>query len=142
MTAKPTHVKPSLYAMFFHDLKEIAFSYGYNLVLHGSLNRDMDLVALAWNDEVKDHGEMIKEFAKLLGGSLMMQEFGGKFYEYTPANHGRLYYIINLWRGGTKQKPNEDSQYYLDISVFPPGYRTLPIAEVTRSDYEKSIIDM
>ena len=45
---KPTHAKPSYYAIMFEPLKKIAIKYGYNLVLHGSLNRDMDLIAIPW----------------------------------------------------------------------------------------------
>jgi hypothetical protein len=142
MTAKPIHVKPSLYALFFHDLKEIALEYGYNLVLHGSLNRDFDLIAIAWQQEVKDHSDMIKAFAELIDGRIMLQGYGGRFYECTPAYHGRLHYIINLWRGGTRKKPSEDQQYYLDISVIPPGDRVLPSKEVTREQYEESILSM
>jgi len=41
---KPIHVKPSFYSYLFQPLKEIALKYGYNLVLHGSLNRDFSVM--------------------------------------------------------------------------------------------------
>ncbi len=42
--SKPIHVKPQFYTYAFLPLKEIALRYGYNLVIHGSMNRDMDLI--------------------------------------------------------------------------------------------------
>jgi hypothetical protein len=38
MSDKPTYIKPALYALFYEHLKQIAESYGYNLLIHGSLN--------------------------------------------------------------------------------------------------------
>lgn len=119
---KPTHVKPSLYAHYFLQLKEIAFAYGYNLVVHGSMNRDLDLVAIPWVDNPKPEFEMIEALKDYLGGRLLAN-----------AGHrlpgGRRSYVINLNRGGYKRNdadeiadPPEfvpDPQYYLDISVTP-----------------------
>jgi hypothetical protein len=56
---KPTHAKPSLYAYYFMALKDIAKEYGYNLVVHGSLNRDLDLIAIPWVDDPGSEVEMI-----------------------------------------------------------------------------------
>ncbi len=107
---KPIHVKPSLYAYFFIDLKEIALKYGYNLVLHGSLNRDLDLIAIPWKQEVLPYGEMVEEFSKCLGGEIMLQDGNKSSGTY----HGRRIYIINVNRSGSI-----DPQYYLDISIMP-----------------------
>ena len=46
---KPIHAKPSLFAFYFEVIKEIGLKYGYNIVLHGSMNRDLDLIAIPWN---------------------------------------------------------------------------------------------
>jgi hypothetical protein len=111
---KPIHARPSLYAYYFYDLKKIALRYGYNLVLHGSLDRDLDLIAIPWQEKLKPHDKMIKSFAKHLGGKLQLW---GKL-EYTSKPHGRICYVINLNRG-EKSKEYKDPQYYLDISVVP-----------------------
>ena len=65
---KPIHAKPSLYAFYYEELKVIAKEYGYNLVLHGSMNRDLDLIAIPWINEPKDEFEMIKHFDRHLRG--------------------------------------------------------------------------
>ena len=59
---KPIHVKPNFYTTCIDVLKEISMRYGYNLVLHGSLTRDLDVLVVPWNRDVKPHIEMIKEF--------------------------------------------------------------------------------
>ena len=110
---KPIHVKPSLYAFYFIELKEIALKYGYNLVVHGSLNRDLDLIAIPWQPELKPVEPMIEEFAKYLDGYIMLQNGKTNNHMY----HGRLSYIININRG--RDSEGNDLQYYLDISVTP-----------------------
>lgn len=123
---KPIHAKPSLYANYFEHLKTIALKYGYNLVIHGSMNRDLDLIAIPWNEEIKPYYPMIEEFAEFMGGSIMkqsdedIQAFATKF-------HGRINYVINLNRDikvkydGMISSFEEyaDPQYYLDISITP-----------------------
>lgn len=119
---KPVHAKPSLYAYYFLSLKEIALKYGYNLVLHGSLHRDLDLVAIPWQKELGNHESMINEFVNHLGGSLMlnMRRIEGDKVAgdpYTTTHHGRMQYVININRGDMYSPI--DPQYYLDISVMP-----------------------
>lgn len=110
---KPTKVKPSLYAYIYFDLKNIAYNYGYNLVLHGSLSRDLDLIAIPWQQVVKPHEDMIDEFIDYLGGTILMRDG----LKYTEMYHGRINYIIDLNRNLDKQ--GNDLQYYLDISITP-----------------------
>jgi hypothetical protein len=45
---KPIHVKPNFYSYCYESLKDIAKNHGYNLLIHGSMNRDLDLIAVAW----------------------------------------------------------------------------------------------
>jgi hypothetical protein len=128
---KPVHAKPSLYAFYYEALKGIAFRYGYNLVLHGSLNRDLDLIAIPWAEEVGSHDEMIEEFILILGGDLMYangvvrshaRKTGQdqKWEKYKETHHGRMQYVINLNREcAEKDGKWTDPQYYIDISVMP-----------------------
>ncbi len=124
---KPTHAKPSLYAYYFENLKVIARGYGYNLVLHGSLNRDLDMVAIPWQKDIGDHDLMIKEFCTVLGGRPMLQDDESRYC----FPHGRMSYVINLNRGEYTHPDFHDPQYYLDISVIP-----------TPDQYNKHIYDL
>lgn len=125
--SKPVHAKPSLYAHYFYQLKEIALKYGYNLVLHGSLNRDLDLIAIPWQVELKPHGDMIEEFVEALGGSLLFANGVDRSHapdqdweKYRTTHHGRMLYLINLNRECfMKDGEWTDPQYYIDISVIP-----------------------
>src|SRR5690242_9505289 len=65
---KPTKAKPVFYACCYEPLKVIAKEMGYNLLINGSLNRDMDLVAIAWSDEPKPMKEVVVAFDKYLRG--------------------------------------------------------------------------
>ena len=125
-TKKPTHVKPMLYAFYFEALKEIAFKYGYNLLLHGSMNRDLDLVAIPWQEEIQSHLKMIEEMATCLGGSVLIEpELERQLHRVKK--HGRECWVININRSTTlkhngmflKQDDHVDPQYYIDISVIP-----------------------
>ncbi len=116
---KPIHVKPSYYAIMFEPLKRISMNYGYNLVLHGSLNRDMDLIAIPWNEELGSVDDMLNEFCNYICGKIN--------YELSSdAPHGRKWYVIDIYRGGYFEgngikniKFIKDPQFYLDISVTP-----------------------
>ena len=116
---KPVHVKPNFYALMFEPLKEIALKYGYNLVLHGSLNRDFDLIAIPWQESLGNVEEMMIEFCDYVGGKINDDPL-------KDAPHGRKWYVIDIFRGGyfegdgfTKVKYFKDPQYYLDISITP-----------------------
>jgi hypothetical protein len=112
---KPIKARPSFYSYCFYFLKEIASNYGYNLVLHGSLDRDLDLIAIPWEDEVGSADKMVYEFAEWLGGSVLMQ-YGEQTWSQMP--QGRRSYIINMNRGGAFNNYS-DEEYYLDIAVMP-----------------------
>jgi len=114
---KDKHYKPGLYAMFYEQLKDIAEEYGYNLLIHGSLNRDLDLLAVPWVNNPKDEQLMIKEFQAYLTGHTLTDPTGIVPFSILPGNrHG---YVIDLNRANRHGEwvRFEDSQYYLDISV-------------------------
>lgn len=117
MSEKPTHVKPGLYAIFYEHLKQIAKEYGYNLVLHGSMHRDLDLIAIPWGDNLKSSDEMIQEFEQYLTGKKTINPY------YTVLPGGRKSYVIELNRGNKHGEwvRFEDKEYYLDISVTSIG---------------------
>ena len=118
---KPIHAKPSYFAIMFEPIKVIALKYGYNMVIHGSLNRDFDLIAIPWQEELGDVNEMINEICLFVGGKVHV--FDGK--PYTEKPHGRIGYVIDIYRGGYvsgahihKLTYYEDPQTYIDISVI------------------------
>lgn len=126
---KPIHAKPSLYSFYFEVIKEIGLKYGYNIVLHGSMSRDLDLIAIPWEENIGDKEKMIDEIAEIIGGNLLMQNRSVDNIEgdrFCIKPHGRIVYIINLNRDFemkfngfvSKIKEYADPQYYIDLSVM------------------------
>lgn len=114
---KPVYAKPGMYALFYEILKVIARRYGYNLLINGSMNRDLDLVAVPWVDCPKSEQSMIKAFQKQLTGWTTTDPDGKVHFTVLPGN--RHSYVIELNRGNKKGEwmRYKDEQYYLDISV-------------------------
>lgn len=119
--SKPIHAKPSLYAFYFEAIKQIGLEYGYNIVLHGSMNRDLDLIAIPWVENVKSWKRMCNKIAKLIGGDIMKDSI-------RETHHGRIWCVININRriettyegmGRTNLNHYGDPQYYIDISIMP-----------------------
>lgn len=130
-TQKPIHAKPSLYAYYFEALKVIAKDHGFNLVLHGSMARDLDLIAIPWIDDPSPTIDLIKSIADYIGGEILKAEENTLHYKNLPG--GRTAYVINLNRGGYKKNMKgdivepldftPDPEYYIDISVTPIASR-------------------
>ncbi len=126
MSDKPIHAKPSLYAFYFEVIKEIGKVYGYNIVLHGSMNRDLDLIAIPWEEVVGDKMEMLNKIAEAVGG-FVLSETEDQRRDFRIKYHGRECWIININRRIVSkfdglsvlfEKAN-DPQYYIDISIIP-----------------------
>lgn len=121
MNKKPIHAKPSLYAFYFESIKQIGLKYGYNIVLHGSMNRDLDLIAIPWEENVGDKVEMLKEVAECIGGFVLKEDGGARIKP-----HGRECWIININRTIESKYDGlnssivkyVDPQYYIDISII------------------------
>lgn len=130
---KPTHAKPSLYAFYFDIAKEIGVQYGYNIVLHGSMNRDLDLIAIPWGDTLGDKMEMLDKIAEAIGGYILSESEEDR-NKFRTRKHGRDCYIININRtvqgkfNGmmTSFEHYADPQYYIDISILPVGVEDKP----------------
>ena len=95
----------------YEPLKSKALEYGYCLAMHGSLERDIDLVAVPWvvccapEQELVNH--LLAECERVIGFAV----FGcdGPFPRKKP--HGRLCWTIHF--NGT----------YIDLSVMPKVLR-------------------
>lgn len=99
-------------------MQEIARELGYNLIIHGSISRDMDLVAIPWVDEPKPEIELIKALDVWLRGVSYADGHEEQGYLFSILPGGRRSYVINLNRGGKWNNYN-DEQWYIDISVTP-----------------------
>jgi len=115
---KPVKAKPAFYALCYQKLQSVARDMGYNLLIHGSMDRDMDLVVVAWIDNPKPHIEVLNAFSEALGVNPIKNKLGFNDYLFKKLPAGRSSYIINLNRGGLFNG-FFDEQMYLDISFTP-----------------------
>lgn len=120
-TEKPQHVKPNLYTYMLEGLKGIAKELGYNLLVHGSMNRDLDLIAVPWVDDPKPEIELIEALDLHLTGITRVSSSGSvkEAYMFSVLPGGRNCYVIEMARQGPWNNYEKDCQYYLDISVTP-----------------------
>lgn len=82
---------PPYTAALYPGLAAICHQHGYALAVHGSLARDLDLIAVPWAETVSHRDEVIKaittEFALRLAG------------EPEWRNHGRIAYTLSCGFG-------------------------------------------
>lgn len=92
------------YMWKLQGIQEKCRELGYCIAVHGSLNYDLDLVAIPWVENAVDHTALIQGICDVIGGSCSDQG--------TLKPHGRMAYIIS-YGGGP----------HIDLSVMP---RTTP----------------
>jgi hypothetical protein len=100
-------------------LRAVARKHGYALAVHGSLARDIDLIAVPWSDEVSDAAivaEAIRAEAEDVTGltAFWINDPSAKPGDYTrrnpePKMHGRIGWSIHIAGTGI----------YIDLSVMP-----------------------
>jgi hypothetical protein len=105
---KPPTFAP-VYAPLFLVLSEIARNNGYALCVHGSMSRDLDLLACPWTDDCESAEHLVQRFADY-ATQVMSMMFPGPIHVSPPEQkpHGRLAWTINVGAGAT-----------IDLSVMP-----------------------
>lgn len=94
-------------------LRYVAYRCGYALAVHGSIKRDIDLIACPWRDHAVDSEYLIKEIKKATKAIIgeARPRCGEKTLKAQTMPCGRIAYAIYL--------THDDSDPYLDISVMP-----------------------
>jgi hypothetical protein len=107
------------YRVLIRPLRHVAHRYGYAIGVHGSLKRDIDLIAAPWRISPSSAASLIeglREAAeKIIGFAEIREET--RYPERKPG--GRLAWSIYL-------VPRECDGPYLDISVLPRVEETTP----------------
>lgn len=111
---------PKGYVAILGLLHDAAFRCGYALGVHGTLGRDLDLIAMPWVEDAKTSTELMEALALACGGRVysMVDLGGGKIVDNPILKpHGREGWTIVLG-GGT----------YLDVSAMPLRKQNEPAA--------------
>lgn len=97
------------YAAMFVPLTNIARKHGYALAVHGSLQSDMDLVAIPWTDEADAAYDLMESIRKW-ACEVMSRMFGEQACVDGPEckPHGRVAWSLSM--GGVS---------VIDFSVMP-----------------------
>lgn len=99
------------YAALLPTLQKVARDCGYALAVHGTMTRDLDLIAAPWTDEATDDETLTEALRAAVGGKIYGAMHDGKTgkTDLNPVSrpHGRKGWVIHL--GGP----------YLDVSVMP-----------------------
>lgn len=90
------------YTMFYMAMVKTCREHGYALALHGSMQRDCDMVAIPWTEEASSEEDLI---ADLLKKHDLME--GNSAQKDKP--HGRRAYVFIFWGDGG----------YLDFCIMP-----------------------
>ncbi|WP_430434295.1 hypothetical protein [Methyloversatilis sp.] len=99
---KPTYA-PAYMVGIYPQLAEEARRFGYALALHGSLQRDLDLIAVPWREDAAPAIDLVRAL-----GEVFDVEPNHPIDRPEQKPHGRLGWSLPLWWGA-----------YLDISVTP-----------------------
>ena len=99
-----TSGRAAFFACIWDDLKGAATKCGWALGLHGSLTKDMDIMAMPWTEDAVPVEEMIKA----LSNCFTDNPFAGEHIvpHYGKPN-GRVVYTMSIW-----------ADFYLDINVI------------------------
>jgi hypothetical protein len=96
------------------QIRKIAHSHGYALAVHGSLIRDIDLVAVPWEAKATSPVDLYLDLRKRLNLR------AGRI---TPKPHGRVAFI--LIQAEAVQHGDDFTPPQVDLSVMPPRHEIL-----------------
>jgi len=103
MTEPLVKPSPAIYSFLYPIINEVCKQHGYACCLHGSLQKDLDIIAVPWDEDISSISDLVNSVTNAVGGIL---------FNETPIErgHGRLAFWISL---GT-----EIYDPYIDFSVY------------------------
>ena len=97
LTEKQAH-----YEAVLPDVRAAARACGYGVGVHGSMTRDLELIAVPWVEQAASANDLAHAVQRAACGVS-----GAWQVEHKP--HGRIGYTLHIGRSG-----------YIDLSVVPP----------------------
>jgi hypothetical protein len=95
------------YVMAYTGLERIAWRHGYALALHGSMARDLNLIAIPWTDDAEAPEKLLAAFCEFVIKKASVRLDPDRPGKRMP--HGRVAYVIPIGYDG----------HYIDISIMP-----------------------
>ena len=119
----PDHLRPAIRAIserLFAAGRRVARELGYNLVAHGSMERDCDLVAIPWTDDAVGEDTLVLALQAAFGEALGTECYLGHGWSLKP--HGRKANTLILLETGlvNEEAPGKGEGFpFVDLSVMP-----------------------
>lgn len=102
----------TFYAVTYAEIRLVAKNLGYALALHGSLQKDLDVIAIPWVEDAADEETLVKAICEAAGGFVLAH------IPATDKPHGRRAHTIHLG-GCSGVIPSTERATYIDLSVMP-----------------------
>lgn len=94
------------YAVLYPSMRQAALECGYALALHGSMESDLDMIAVAWTENAKP----VEELAAAINNCIGQTVWKDSNLEHKWLKpHGRIVYSLSIM-----------GDYYIDLSIIPP----------------------
>ncbi len=112
---KPLECKAATFAWMVPHLSKVARIYGYAIGLHGSMDRDLDLMAVPWTDSAAPAETLVEALRESVDGFIRNDPpTKGNEYDAQTRNpndkpHGRKAWSIYF----------AGRRFYIDLSVMP-----------------------
>lgn len=116
-SAVPIIVDPD-YSRFIVQARIMAKQDGYALAVHGTLTRDLDVIAVPWAATCREPHNLVARIEGLLGWKRQAEE-------PTVREHGRLVWSLIRHEVGDPR--------FVDFSVIPPNREASPAEPQARS---------
>lgn len=118
--------KATFYAVLYADFRKTAIECGYALALHGSMVRDMDLIAVAWTEDAKPVEELVSKINDCIGNTIWKER---NLRDKELRMHGRITYTICIM-----------GDWFIDLSVIPPISQTTDICSRCDKEFKTEIV--
>ena len=110
-----------IYAQILPRIREAAKKLGYAIAIHGTLTRDLDILAVPWVKEAVEPMVLVNMIADVVGGYVIGDRTDERGYvsdHPTEQPHGRMSWNI-CWGG----------KAFIDLSVMPPTNMTALVTQ-------------
>ena len=94
------------YAAMLSKMDRIAWRHGYALAVHGSMTRDLDLIAVPWVEDASNHDALLSDLQEFIVANTDIKADGP--FRPTVKPHGRMAYTIPMGYKG----------HCLDVSIM------------------------
>lgn len=88
-----TEGRAVFYAVLLNSFRKAALECGYSLALHGSMARDMDMIAVPWVEDAKTPDELVIAISDCIDGTVWKDHH---LFDRHEKPHGRISYTLSI----------------------------------------------